>query len=61
MSHAGFKAPIDDGQSSQVESGVSAHQQEDPAGNRKDGAKDEPAVIEIVGEGPATNTPAEQK
>ena len=26
-----------------------------------DGAKDEPAVIEIVGQGPATNTPAEQK
>jgi hypothetical protein len=26
-----------------------------------DGAKDEPAVIEIVGEGPATMTPAEQK
>jgi hypothetical protein len=26
-----------------------------------DGAKDEPAVIEIVGEGPATITPAEQK
>ena len=26
-----------------------------------DGAKDEAAVIEIVGEGPATNTPAEQK
>lgn len=26
-----------------------------------DGAKDEPAVIEIVGEGPATATPAERK
>jgi hypothetical protein len=26
-----------------------------------DGAKDEPAIIEIVGEGPATMTPAEQK
>ncbi len=26
-----------------------------------DGAKDEPAVIEIVGEGPATMTPAEEK
>lgn len=26
-----------------------------------DGAKDEPAVIEIVGQGPATTTPAEQK
>jgi len=26
-----------------------------------DGAKDEPAVIEIVGEGPATITPAEEK
>ena len=26
-----------------------------------DGAKEEPAVIEIVGEGPATATPAEQK
>jgi hypothetical protein len=26
-----------------------------------DGAKDEPAVLEIVGEGPATATPAEQK
>jgi quercetin dioxygenase-like cupin family protein len=26
-----------------------------------DGAKDEPAIIEIVGEGPATATPAEEK
>jgi hypothetical protein len=26
-----------------------------------DGAKDEEALLEIVGEGPATNTPAEQK
>ncbi len=32
-----------------------------PKGIHYDGAKDEPAVIEIVGEGPVTMTPAETK